>query len=201
MSTRRERQKEQRRERIFEAAIELFRLKGFDATTVEEIAEAADVAKGTFFNYFPSKEALLGELARGQVRRLTAAVRAEPQFTTLDTRSRIRLVYRALAAGIAGRPDMLRLVAVETALRQPVYDEHQQLVTDNLDYLLSEIMRDGQARGEVRTDLAPEPLGRHLRGFYFLAALEWLDTPGSDLVSLLDQALELAFSGISAPIV
>src|SRR6266850_2761855 len=61
--SRRERKKEETRERIFKAACKLFRHKGFEATTIDEIAEKADVAKGTFFNYFPRKEAVLGFLS------------------------------------------------------------------------------------------------------------------------------------------
>src|SRR6185503_18865647 len=61
--SRRERKKEETRERIFKAACKLFRQKGFDATTIDEIAEKADIAKGTFFNYFPRKEAVLGYLS------------------------------------------------------------------------------------------------------------------------------------------
>src|SRR5712675_296074 len=61
--SRRERKKEETRERIFKAACKLFRDKGFDETTIDEIAERADVAKGTFFNYFPRKEAVLGYLS------------------------------------------------------------------------------------------------------------------------------------------
>lgn len=45
--------------RVYEAALSLFRAKGFEATTVEEIARQALVAKGTMFNFFPSKSALL----------------------------------------------------------------------------------------------------------------------------------------------
>src|SRR5436190_13015353 len=61
--SRRERKKGETRERIFQAACKLFRDKGFEATTIDEIAEKADVAKGTFFNYFPRKEAVLGFLS------------------------------------------------------------------------------------------------------------------------------------------
>ena len=61
--SRRERKKLQTRQRLLEAALSLFHEKGYSATTVEEIASKADVAKGTFFNHFPSKEALLHELA------------------------------------------------------------------------------------------------------------------------------------------
>jgi TetR/AcrR family transcriptional regulator, cholesterol catabolism regulator len=60
---RRERKKLAVERRIREAALELFREKGYEAATVEEIAERADVAKGTFFNYFPRKDTLLEALA------------------------------------------------------------------------------------------------------------------------------------------
>ena len=60
---RRERKKEETKRRIFETAVQLFNERGFDATTIDEIAERADVAKGTFFNYFPRKESLLQYLA------------------------------------------------------------------------------------------------------------------------------------------
>jgi AcrR family transcriptional regulator len=49
------------RDAIFEAAIELFALKGFDETTVEEVAEAAGVSRRSFFRYFASKDDLLAQ--------------------------------------------------------------------------------------------------------------------------------------------
>ena len=70
----RERNKADIRERLFRAAFEQFGARGFTATTVEDITAAADVAKGTFFNYFPTKEHLLTEFSelrleiiRGQI--------------------------------------------------------------------------------------------------------------------------------------
>src|SRR3989337_454521 len=63
----RERKKRALRERTYRRAIELFMAKGYEATTVDEIAQAAEIGRATFFNHYPSKEAILHELAREAV--------------------------------------------------------------------------------------------------------------------------------------
>src|SRR5215467_2176472 len=72
--SRRERRSAELRERLFRAALQLFASKGYAETTVEDITEAADVGKGTFFNYFPSKERLLIAFGEMQLARLEAVV-------------------------------------------------------------------------------------------------------------------------------
>src|SRR5918996_2480791 len=65
---------EQRRAEILQAALELFSSKGFHDTTMEEVATAAGVAKGTVYLYFQSKEHLLLALKRGFMQGLTDVV-------------------------------------------------------------------------------------------------------------------------------
>src|SRR5499433_3710049 len=71
VASRRERRSAELRERLFRSALGLFASKGYAETTVEDITEAADLGKGTFFNYFPSKEHILiafGEMQLGKLR-------------------------------------------------------------------------------------------------------------------------------------
>src|SRR3984957_3008421 len=68
VESRRIRRSTELRERLFRAALVLFGKKGYAETTVEDVTEAADVGKGTFFNYFPTKEHILmafGEMQLG----------------------------------------------------------------------------------------------------------------------------------------
>src|SRR5215475_4835160 len=74
VTSRRERRSADIRERLFRSALDLFAHKGFAETTVEDITEAADVGKGTFFNYFPSKDHILLAFGEMQLAKLSDAV-------------------------------------------------------------------------------------------------------------------------------
>src|SRR5271155_5200174 len=79
---RRQRRGAETRERLFRAALDLFAKKGFAETTVEDITEAADVGKGTFFNYFPSKDHILLAFGEMQLGKLEAAIEMARQAGT-----------------------------------------------------------------------------------------------------------------------
>ena len=74
----RERKKQQTREAIEQAAWQLFEAQGYDATTVEEIAAAAEVSPRTFFRYFDSKEAVMLGDWRGDLARIEELILARP---------------------------------------------------------------------------------------------------------------------------
>jgi AcrR family transcriptional regulator len=81
----RERKKQRTRQQIIEAAMGLFAERGYPATTIADIAEAADVAPRTFFSYFPSKEAVVFHNANRDVDRLAGALRDRlPGETAFD---------------------------------------------------------------------------------------------------------------------
>jgi AcrR family transcriptional regulator len=96
---RRERQRAQTRQKLYEAAMRLFAERGFFDTTTEDITEAADVGQGTFFNYFPSKQHVLAALGEVQVQKIIAA-RHEAE----GGRTAIRELLRRLVHNIAKEP-------------------------------------------------------------------------------------------------
>jgi AcrR family transcriptional regulator len=77
--TRRERKKLETRQALEQAALRLFGEKGYDQTTVEDIAETADVAVRTFFRYFSSKQdVLFGEVVTDRISRLRTELANRP---------------------------------------------------------------------------------------------------------------------------
>jgi TetR/AcrR family transcriptional regulator, regulator of mycofactocin system len=81
----RERKKQRTREQIIEAAMGLFAERGYHATTIADIAEAADVAPRTFFSYFPSKEAVVFHDVESELDGLAGALRDRlPGETAFD---------------------------------------------------------------------------------------------------------------------
>lgn len=192
---RRERKRRETRERIFHAAMQLFAERGFFNTTVEDITEAADVGKGTFFNYFPSKEHVLGMLHDVQLAKVKA-VRAAAQEGKLPLRDLLRAFMQRIAEE-PGRSQLLARGLLATVFSsEPV----REMLVDTMSYgrrMLADVVKLGQERGEIRTDLSAEDMTRSFQQCVLGAVLVWsLNRPAS-LNKQLDTAFEIFWRGIS----
>ncbi|MCC6641725.1 MAG: helix-turn-helix transcriptional regulator [Deltaproteobacteria bacterium] len=172
---RRERKKRARRERIYEAARQLFLERGYGATTVEQISEAADVAQATFFNHFPSKAAVLREMTGEVSARLEAMLERELE-TPGTAEQRIRrfattaLVALAAAEGLAREVllDLLRTASGPGTALPYLASVREPFTT---------IVREGQSAGDVRSDLDAALLAELVVGILNTALLGWLNDP------------------------
>src|SRR6202163_4979826 len=108
-ANRRERQSLERRERLFRSALDLFARKGFTETTVEDITNAADLGKGTFFNYFPSKDHLLSAFGEIQVAKLEAAAKAA-RHSTVPMRTFLHALAFRMLEEPTRNPALMRIV-------------------------------------------------------------------------------------------
>jgi AcrR family transcriptional regulator len=160
------RQKETR-ERIFRVAMALFREKGFENTTVAEISEAADVGKGTFFTYFPTKEAIFrqpGEMAIQQMAQLI-------QEGTEAGRATAVILKETLTASAdwheANKAITLQMIRSSFSL---------DIRTDNkgkLFELLVQLIRAAQEKGEFDQAIDARDAAVVLAGVYFTVIAVW----------------------------
>src|SRR5258707_15101424 len=103
--SRRERKKGRTRADIYNAAMNLFLKRGFDSVTIDDICDAADVARATFFLHFPAKETLLVEYGDRANAELAAAIR---RYRVSATTS-FRLGPKLPPAGAQKHPARARL--------------------------------------------------------------------------------------------
>jgi AcrR family transcriptional regulator len=153
----RERKRQNTRQRIVDAGLQLFLQKGIEATTLEEIAAAADISRRTFFAYFPAKEDIVlawqdgaDELMRG------AVIAAAPGRAPLEA---VQVALAGLAPVFANHNFMLLdglMRSTETLrAKKERHFEHQ---TQELYHLLAELYPD-RARGKGMQIVAMVSIG------------------------------------------
>ncbi len=192
--------KEKRQAELLEAAIEVFAQRGYQATTMDEIAEQAGVSKGMLYIYFKNKEALFGAVFRwyGQVVAETmrgAIVGLEDEIEQLDSIAavwgEIAVEHRDYvplfldfwaAASVRGmRSDYADDLAT-------MYDEHRNLIAG--------IIEQGQRKGIFKQETDPRAAAYLLvGGMDGIFIQSWLSQP-KGLEKMIRQAMQMLLDGI-----
>ncbi len=187
---RRERRKQALRQYIFEVAVGLFTLQGFQATTVEQIAEAADVAPATFFNHFRNKQAVLIEMTNTVIAHLQGLL--DQAFERdADARSRFLGFIAAAATDIAEARGIAREVVLTMVRSDSEGLEAPYLI--RVHQPIAELLREGQQSGEVREDLGADFLAEMIVGMLNATVTSWLSQPGYPIEKALYQAAEFGW--------
>jgi AcrR family transcriptional regulator len=193
----RERKKQQNRTRILEVARDLFQAQGFGATSIEQIAEGAEVSRGTFFNYFATKDALLGAIADEELAWLQH--RVETDLVSVPSAvTKIRRTMRMFVDDTLPFLQVARYVFLD-ALQHPTGEDTTGIW---LGEILRKLVVEAQSSGEIRADLDPVEISHAITGAYMAALFSWIaaaSPPTPATMPMVENIVDMLFEGIAGP--
>jgi len=168
---RRQRRAAETRVRLFRCALQLFAESGFPNVTVEDITDAADVGKGTFFNYFESKDHVLGVMAEIQLGKVREAVTlAESGKQTIQ--SVLHRLFLRVAEEPGRSPDLARALISSFLASKAV----RGLIDRNFSEgrkMIARVVAAGQKRGEIDPRLKKKKVALQLQQAFMGTLLLW----------------------------
>jgi AcrR family transcriptional regulator len=191
----RERKKQETHDRLLEAARSLFDERGFEGTTVDEVCARADVSQKTFFNYFPTKQHIVREIAASFLADLGALVE-EARRRGGSTADRLAHLFgrageEALRAGPRHKELLIEVVRVAQV------DGSGPEQTRRLHAAFRALLEDGAAAGELTPDHDVAFLTEMVAGAFITILLNWQSVEGYPLREHLDEAARFVGRAIS----
>jgi AcrR family transcriptional regulator len=194
MVGKREQGKVERKERLYEAALNLFRGQGYEMTTVDQITRQAGLAKGTFFNYFPTKDSVLRYMGAREVGRLGAATLSING--TASSIGKLKRLMSALAASLERDRDLVCLIFREGVTVADL------MAGDaggfSLQPMAALLIRQAQRQNEINPGLDPDILAAALDALYLQQLIRWCESSKPyPLAERLTGIADLLLSGIT----
>ena len=179
--SRREQRKLEVRGRINEAAVALFGSQGFELTTVEEICEAAEVARKTFYNYYNSKQDLIRELSDSMLYDETSNMveLAIEKFPT--TRERLGYIFSMMADNLERYEDLERCLIHQALMELSSESNKAGQQLGKLNGAFVHLMLEGHALGDVTTRYSVEFAGEMVMGAINTVIMNWIHDPAYPL--------------------
>jgi AcrR family transcriptional regulator len=169
---RRERRKEQTLRRIEKAAWTLFTTRGYETTSTREIADAADIAAGTLFNYFPEKRSLLIHLMQRQIDE--AATQAFDTIPPSTLHRELTQLFDALTKCYAEERRLSRVFVKELLFTDGEQRAESAAWTFGLVKRIAGRVRDAQRRGELDPTVDPMDAAQQLFSTHYFGLVTWL---------------------------
>ncbi|MDG5788813.1 TetR/AcrR family transcriptional regulator [Evansella sp. AB-P1] len=188
----REERKKELKKDIFLKSIELFKEYGYENVSVEKIASACGIAKGTFFNYFPKKEHVLLHLGSSQIVLVKEIIQTHQ---CSNIKSKVHHIFRELLATYSQHADLLKLTISET-IRSALKAESANILT--LTDTLTDMFIDAKNTGLFQSAFDPKTISSVLVGIYFNSLITWSlsESPDEDLEIIFNSQFEVVWEGI-----
>jgi AcrR family transcriptional regulator len=164
------------RRKLYAAAVTLIAEQGFSATTVDEIAERAGVAKGTVYYNFASKNDLFEELLRDGVERLRDALRQAAAAARARGGGGVDALDAMILAGlnfIVHHPSFTQLYVAELWRTNRAWQDTLTLVRTEAVSVVEEVLAGAVADGELSDEIDVPLTASALFGMVLVAALDW----------------------------
>jgi TetR/AcrR family transcriptional regulator, cholesterol catabolism regulator len=168
----RTRRREDTRQRLYEAAVELIAEQGFSATTVDDIATRAQVAKGTVYYNFASKTALFEDLLTHGITLLTSEFRAAVEG--LPPREAVAALVRAQLEYIRRYRAFAQLLLSEMWRTNREWQQTLVLLREQAIGVIAETVQAGVDSGDLPADLDVRVASSALFGVGLVVAVDWL---------------------------
>ncbi|MBT2366539.1 TetR/AcrR family transcriptional regulator [Streptomyces sp. ISL-10] len=164
------------RAKLYEAAVTLIAEQGFSATTVDEIAERAGVAKGTVYYNFKSKTELFEELLRFGVGLLTSSLQRAADETAERGGTRVEALDAMIRAGLVfidRYPAFTQLYVAELWRTNRAWQSTLLVVRQEAVAVVERVLREGVDAGELSEEIDVPLTAAALVGMVLVAALDW----------------------------
>ena len=193
---RRERRAAETRVRLFRCALQLFAERGFPNVTVEDITEAADVGKGTFFNYFESKDDVLGVVAEIQLGKVREALQ-QAEVGKRSIRSVLHHLFQRVAEEPARSPDLARALISSFLASERIRKQMDNNLWEGR-RMAARVIQLGQQRGEINSTLKAEKAALQLQQSFMGTLLLWSLRGEPKLQSVLEETFEHFWRAVAA---
>ncbi|MFF8957023.1 TetR/AcrR family transcriptional regulator [Streptomyces sp. NPDC014894] len=164
------------RAKLYEAAVTLIAEQGFSATTVDEIAERAGVAKGTVYYNFKSKTELFEELLRYGVGLLTASLQSAADETAARGGTKVEALDEMIRAGLSfidRYPAFTQLFVAELWRTNRAWQSTLLVVRQQAVAVVETVLREAVENGELSEEIDIPLTAAALVGMVLVAALDW----------------------------
>ncbi|CAM3321516.1 MULTISPECIES: TetR/AcrR family transcriptional regulator [Brevibacillus] len=196
MTTRRERKKRETREKIFNAAIKLFKSHGFEGTTIDMISEEADVARGTIFLHFTSKEAILANWGYERLHEIEE--RRDEWDIDDDCKAKVLRIYKIMNEVTITNFDFIKVV-VESSMKHRKVLESEKNMYFELRQLFADLIEDAQDKGQLKAKFNPLVAANMLENIYYNALYDWVRSEGAwALEEIMEEKVSIVFEGLHA---
>lgn len=195
----RERNKQDKLDRIVGAAAELFAEKGFDAATGRDISRRAGIGTGTLFTYVRDKRELLFLVFRADALRLLEEAEAA-SARKRDVVNALVALFSPFIRFYATRPGLSRLFVRELFFRRPDETRGMDALDRRLGAAVAAVLERARERGDLRPEVRPAVALPAVMAQYGFVIQAWLGSgslPESQVVPTLRSGLELLMEGLA----